>query len=74
MKKEQKNIKLVALRAYETPVDVLIFDLDNNLIHKDKIRVSAHNFSRVYDLSKVPTDHFTFEVYHNGRLIAHNTF
>jgi hypothetical protein len=69
----EKKFQLTMLGSSENGLQVDILDGANKLVYTDYI--DAHNsFSKVYDLTKVKAENFTFEVKSSNKLISKEQF
>jgi hypothetical protein len=66
---QDKKFQLTLLGSNAEQVSVNIYDAALNLVYTDQIEKQG-SFSRVYDLSKIQTGVFTFEVMSQGNIIA----
>lgn len=69
----EKAYKLKVVGDSIEKVIVKIYDQRYDLITEDYIDIS-NSFTKVYNLSKMPTGKYTFEVYNKGDVIAKSMF
>ncbi len=70
---QDKKFELTLLGSNAEGVSVNIYDAAQNLVFTDQISKQG-SFSRVYDLTKVHTSAFTFEVLSQGGTLAKQQF
>jgi hypothetical protein len=70
---QDKKFQLTLMGSSADQVSVNIYDAALNLVYTDQIEKQG-SFSRVYDLTKVPTGVFTFEVLSQGNIITTKQF
>ncbi len=70
---QEKKFELTMVGSNADVVSVNIYDAALNLVFTDQINKQG-SFSRVYDLTKVHTNNFTFEVLGQGGLLTRKQF
>ncbi len=70
---QDKKFELTLVGSSADQVSVNIYDAAQNLVYTDHIDKQG-SFSRVYDLTKVHTSNFTFEVLGQGGLLTRKQF
>jgi hypothetical protein len=70
---QEKKFELTLLGSNADVVSVNIYDAAQNLVFTDQIDKQG-SFSRVYDLTKIHTSAFTFEVLGQGGLLTKKQF
>jgi flagellar hook assembly protein FlgD len=70
---QEKKFELTLLGSNAEEVSVNIYDAAQNLVFTDQINKQG-SFSRVYDLTKIHTSNFTFEVLSQGGVITKKQF
>ncbi len=70
---QDKKFQLTLMGSSADQVSVNIYDAALNLVYTDQIEKQG-SFTRVYDLTKIPTGVFTFEVLSQGNVITTKQF
>ena len=70
---QDKKFQLTMVGSHSEQVSVNIYDAAANLVFTDKIEKQG-SFTRVYDLTKIPTGNFTFEVVSQNGMITKKQF